>query len=734
MPEPLANTRNVGIIAHIDAGKTTSTERLLYFAQIEHRLGSVDDGTTVTDWMDEERRRGITITAADVTIPWNGFRINLIDTPGHVDFTAEVERSLRVLDGAVVIFDAVAGVQAQSETVWRQADRYRVPRIAYINKMDRVGADLDRALDSIRTRLGANAVPIQMPLGAGADFRAVIDLVTMTCRFHDEESLGAKYTDQPIPPEAADMAELRRDELLHVLADFDDALMEKYLDDQPISPDEIRSALRKATLAPAAAEGGEDRAPTAGVVPVLCGASLRNIGVQALGDAICAYLPSPLDIPPVAGTHPKSGEPLTRKPDPKAHAAALVFKIATDQHGDLFFLRVYSGTLKTGTNYTNPRTGDRERIIHLYRMYANAREAIKAAAAGDIVAVAGLKNCATGDTLCDPKHPIVLGPMAFPDTVISMAIEPKTSDARDRLNDVLARLEREDPTFHHRVDPDTGQTIISGMGELHLEVLKHRMLSDFNVDANVGRPRVTYKETLRGPIDHQADYHPPADPHTRAAVTLHLEPIAAKRSDEKDSRPLFQVEFADDAKAALPAPVRLGITEALTAAASGGVASGYPMVGVRATVTAAEVIGSTPGADGAEGAGPASWGALLEAAATRALRDGAEAAGITLLEPWMKLEITTPDAFLGDILGDLAPRRAAIERSEPLSSAAAGDGAPTAGAPTAGAHLIAGRVPLSSMFGYATALRSLSQGRATFTMEPLEYLPVPDDLAQKFLL
>ena len=737
MADPLQLIRNVGIIAHIDAGKTTTTESVLFFSGLEHRSGRVDDGNTVTDWMEEERKRGITITAADVTVPWKGHSINIIDTPGHVDFTAEVERSLRVLDGAVVVFDAVAGVQAQSETVWRQADRYRIPRIAYINKADRAGSNYDNAIESIRTRLGARAVPIQIPLGAGADFRGVVDLVTMTCRIHDPDSRGARFDDLPIPPEVVDMAELHRDELLHALADYDDALLEKYLDDQPIAPDEIRAAIRTATLAISTPPDDPDAPPVAAFVPVLCGSSLRNIGVQAVADAICHYLPSPLDVPPVQGTHPKTGDALTRKPDPKAHAAALVFKIASDQHGDLFFLRVYSGTLKTGQNYQNPRTGGRERIIHLYRMYANSREAIKAATPGDIVAVTGLKSCATGDTLCDPKHPIILGAMAFPDTVISMAIEPKTSDARDRLTEVLERLEREDPTFHRRIDPDTGQTIISGMGELHLEVLKHRMLSEYNVDANVGTPRVTYKETIRRPIDASADYvQPHAEAAQRATVALHLAPIAASSAatatPDDDAAPTggIIIDFEPKLKAALPPPVRRGIVEALTAGASGGVASGYPMVGVHVTVTGAQLQGGAPGTPGADASALA--GTLFEAAAVRALREGAEAAGIRLLEPWMKLEITTPDAFLGDILSDVASRRAAIERSEPLSSAAAAGGEDRA--PTAGAHRIGGRVPLSSMFGYATALRSLSQGRATFSMEPLEYLPVPDALAEKFLL
>ena len=447
-------------------------------------------------------------------------------------------------------------------------------------------------------------------------------------------------------------------------------------------------------------------------------------------------------MPPVEGTHPKSGDPIERKPTPKAHAAALVFKIAADQHGDLFFLRVYAGSFSTGKNYQNPRTGERERIIHLYRMYANSREPIKQATPGDIVAVAGLKSCATGDTLCDPKHPIVLEAMAFPETVIAMAIEPKTSQARGRLNEVLHRLEREDPTFQRRVDPETGQTIISGMGELHLEVLKHRMLTAFNVEANVGKPRVSYKETIRSPIDAAAEYHAPADPDRRATVALHLEPTSSAFRTASPQSPTaapavdhhadgappraaagVDVDFAPALRSTLGRTTCKGIAEALTATATGGVLVGYPLVRVHATVTEAQILGGTPGTHAAGDGSSLAAGALLEAAASRALRQGAEQAGIALLEPWMRLEITTPETFLGDILADLHGRRAEITRAAPLTDT-----------PGAAAHLIAGRVPLSSMFGYATALRSLSQGRATFTMEPLEYLPVPPDLAEKFLL
>ena len=691
MPDPLERTRNVGIIAHIDAGKTTTTERLLFYAGLEHRLGNVDDGTTVTDWMHEERDRGITITAADVTVPWRDHTINIIDTPGHVDFTAEVERALRVLDGAVVIFDAVAGVQAQSETVWRQADRYSIPRIAYINKMDRLGANFDHALESIVQRLGAAAIPIQLPLGEGPDFQGVVDLVTMTCRRHDPDSQGARYVDGPIPAEAQELAELRRDELVQALADHSDAVAEKYLDDEPIPPDELVAALRSATIGTR-------------IVPVLCGSSLRNIGVQALADAVLALLPSPLDVPPIRGTHPKTGQAVERKPTAKGHPCALIFKVAADQHGFIFYLRVYAGTLTTRKPLLNPRTGDRERLTHLFRMHANERQPIAEASVGEIVAATGLKTAATGDTLCDPRHPIVLGAMAFPEPVVSMAIEPKTSAERRKLTDTLDRLAREDPTFQQHLDPETGQTLISGMGELHLEVLKHRMLSDFNLDANVGPPRVSYKETLKAAVGSQGTYEQETATRRQFAhVALRLEPIRSSR----DIEVAFELSPAD-----VPPVYHRAIRDGILSAASAGVLAGYPVVGVKATVTG----GTAHPSDSTD--------AAFDAAATRAFRDGIEAAGVRLLEPWMRIEVITPEAHLGDVLGDLGTRRADLERTDPLAASASGDRA----------HLIAGKVPLSSMFGYASALRSLSQGRATFTMEPLEYLPVPDDLAEKFLL
>jgi len=677
MAVPLERKRNIGIIAHIDAGKTTTTERILYYTGAEHRLGNVDDGTTVTDWMEEERKRGITITAAAVTCPWRDCEINLIDTPGHVDFTAEVERSLRVLDGAIVVLDAVAGVQAQSETVWRQADHYRVPRLVFVNKMDRPGADFEKCLAMIRSRLGATPLAIQMPLGAGQDFVGAVDLLRMVARTYEPGTDGSRYTDGPVPPEAHDLAQLHREEMVHLLAEHSDALMEKYLEDQPIGEDDLRAAIREATLA-------------GRLVPVLCGSALRNTGIQRLLDAVCDYLPSPLDVPPVRGVHPKTEQPIERQASEKGHFLALVFKIASDEHGDLFYLRLYAGRLTARQQVFNPRTEARERVTTLFRMYANARTAIDEAVAGDIVAVSGLRNSSTGDTLCDPRHVVVLERMSFPDTVISMAIEPKTSAERARLDSVLARLER--------VDPETGQTIVSGMGELHLEVLKHRMLSDFHVAANVGKPRVSYKETIAQAAEAEADYVQPMGSRPQfARVKVRLEPEPALPSVE------VWLQASEDE---IPRAFHAAVKDGIESSASSGVFAGYPMVGVRAKV----VGGSAHATDSTEGA--------FAAAAARAFRLAAEQAGMVLLEPWMRFEVITPEAHLGDVLADLNARRAQIAEQQLQ----------------AGVHVIAGKVPLSEMFGYATALRSLTQGRAMFTMEPVAYLPVPDDVARKMML
>jgi len=692
MAVPLERKRNIGIIAHIDAGKTTTTERILYYTGLEHRLGNVDDGTTVTDWMEEERKRGITITDAAVTCPWRSgsgsglaCEINIIDTPGHVDFTAEVERALRVLDGAVVVLDAVAGVQAQSETVWRQADRYRVPRLVFVNKMDRPGADFEKCLGMIRERLGAVPLPIQMPLGAGQDFAGAVDLVSMQARRYRLGSDGAEFEDGPVPDGVVELAAVLRDEMLHALAEHSDAIMERLLEEQPIGEEELRAAVRAATIA-------------GRVVPVLCGAALRNIGVQRLLDAVCDYLPSPLDVPPVRGTHPKSGQAIERQASEKGHLVALVFKVAADEHGDLFYTRVYAGRLTARQQVHNPRRDERERVTGLFRMYAKERVPIEEAVAGDIVAVTGLRASGTGDTLCDPRHPIVLEAMQFPETVISMAIEPRTSADRDKLEVVLARMSLEDPTFRRRVDPETGQTIISGMGELHLEVIKHRMLSDFHVDANVGKPRVSYKETIARAAEAEAEYVQPAGGKPQfARVRLRLAPLPG--STRLEVRMLASEEE-------IPRPFRAAVEEGIESAASAGPLAGYPVVGVRADV----VGGAFSPTDSTEGA--------FSAAAARAFRAALDAGGMSLLEPWMRFEVMTPEAHLGDVLGDLHARRAQITEQSLRG----------------GIHVLAGRVPLSEMFGYATALRSASQGRATFTMEPVAYLPVPEEIARRIVV
>jgi elongation factor G len=583
--------------------------------------------------------------------------------------------------------------------------------------MDRLGADFEKCVDMIRERLGAVPLPIQMPIGSGPEFSAVVDLIRMQGRYHDPESLGAKYEDRPIPENAGEMAELHREDMLHTLAEHSDGVMEKYLEEQPIGEDELMLAIREATIA-------------GRLIPVLCGASLRNMGVQNLLDAVCDFLPSPLDVPSVRGIHPKTGESVERKATEKGHFFSLVFKVASDEHGDLFYLRIYSGQVAARQQLLNSRTGQRERVTQLFRMYADERAAIRQAVAGDIVAAAGLKTSATGDTLCDPRHPVSLETMEFPDTVISMAIEPRTSADRGRLDDALSRLEREDPTFRRHVDPETGQTIISGMGELHLQVLKHRMLADFHVAANVGKPRVSYKETIRGPAECEGRYDQALGGRPQYAhVALRLEPMrvsareahgepsaSAERPSARPKRPAtgeraprmtraIAVEFhvGEDE---IPRAFRPAVEEGIQSAGSAGVLAGYAVTGVRAIVTG----GSSHPTDSTEGA--------FSAAAARAFRDGAERAGMVLLEPWMRFEVMVPEAHLGDVLTDLNARRAEITEQGMRSAV----------------HVLEGRVPLSEMFGYATALRSLTQGRATFTMEPVAYLPVPDHIMESLLL
>ena len=681
---PLANKRNIGIIAHIDAGKTTTTERILFYSGKEHRIGEVDEGTATMDWMDEERRRGITITAAATTTYWKGVEINIIDTPGHVDFTAEVERSLRVLDGGVVIFDAVSGVEAQSETVWRQADRYHVPRIAFINKMDRIGANFDFSVQSIIDRLGAMPLIINFPIGHESAFKGVVDVLAMKAYTYDEESQGAVVNEIEIPDELKARAQELRARLTEKLSEEVDWMMSKYVAEEEITTDDLRKAVREATI-------------NAKIVPVLAGASLRNKGVQQVLDAVIDFLPSPLDVKPVQGVHPKTKAVEVRNADVEGPLAALAFKIAAEKFGDLVFTRIYSGKLKAGDQVFNATKDKKERIGNIWRLHADAREKIEDAVAGDIIGIAGLRFSVTGDTLCSIHKPIVLESMVFPQAVISMAIEPKTLADKDKLAEALARLAKEDPTFGQKVDPETGQTIISGMGELHLEVLKNRMLHEFGIDANVGKPRVAYRETIKQAIDCEAEHNIQTGTRGQyALVKLRMEPF----------RSLSGIVFESAISPGLiPKEFVPAIEEGVKSAAESGWLAGYQMVNMKVTLTggAAHEVDSTDVA--------------FTAAAAKAFRNGIEKAGAILLEPIMKLEVLVPEANVGDIISDLNGRRAEIADMGLRS----------------GVCVVRAKVPLSELFGYSTAVRSLSQGRATYSMEPLEYSEVPAQIAKEIV-
>jgi len=681
---PLADKRNIGIMAHIDAGKTTTTERILYYCGKEHRIGEVDDGTATMDWMDEERKRGITITAAATTTYWKGTEINIIDTPGHVDFTAEVERSLRVLDGAVVIFDAVNGVEAQSETVWRQADRYRVPRIAYINKMDRVGANFPEAVSSMEKRLGALALPINFPMGKESAFKGVVDILLMKANTYDKDPLGAIVEESEIPEEYRAEAETLREHLTEKLSEQVEWMMAKYVAEEEITTDDLKKAVREATIA------GK-------VCPVLAGSSLRNKGVQNLLDAVCQYLPSPLEVRPVEGKHPKTEKTEHRQSDPSGPLAALAFKLSVEKFGDLIFTRIYSGGLKVGDQVYNATKNKAERIGGLWRMHAGTREKIDRAVAGDIVAISGVRFTTTGDTLCTKSKPIVLESMTFPQTVISMAIEPKTLADKDKLAEALARLAKEDPTFSQKIDPETGQTIISGMGELHLEVLKHRMLDDFGVDANVGKPRVAYRETIRRAIEVEAEHALQTGTRGQyALVKLRMEPYNCISGVEFES----QASPTEVPKEFVPA-----VAEGIKGATESGWLAGYQMVNMKVTLTG----GSFHEVDSSDVA--------FTAAAVKAFREGVDEAGAMLLEPIMRLEVLVPEANVGDIISDLNARRAEIGEMGLRS----------------GVCVVRAKAPLSELFGYATAVRSLSQGRATYTMEPFNYIEVPAQIAKTII-
>ncbi|MBI2836337.1 MAG: elongation factor G [Chloroflexi bacterium] len=681
---PLERVRNIGIIAHIDAGKTTVTERILYYTGRTYKVGEVDAGTTVMDWMEQERERGITITAAATTCDWRNHRINIIDTPGHVDFTAEVERSLRVLDGGVVVFDGVSGVEAQSETVWRQADRYHVPRICFINKMDRVGADFEHTIESIETRLRAKPVPIHLPLGSEAAFNGMIDLVESRAWRFDGEP-GTAPVEIPIPESEKDMVAEYRKQLIEKLAEVDDHIMTGYLEGHTITPADIKQALRKMTL--------ESKG-----VPVICGSALRNKGVQFLLDAVIDYLPSPLDLPPVAAVDIKTGEKVTRPPTDDAPFTALAFKVVSDPFvGRLVYFRVYSGKVAEGEQVYNSTCGKRERLGRLLLMHANRREELEEAGAGSIVATLGLKNTFTGDTLCDPSQPVLLESIRFPEPVISVAIEPKTKADQDKMGEALHKLAEEDPTFKVTYNQETGQTIISGMGELHLEVLVRRMLSEFRVDATVGRPRVAYKETITRPVKVEGRFVRQSGGHGQYGhVWLELEPA------EPGTGFLFEEKLKGNAipRNFIPS-IEAGVKEAM----AGGVSAGYPLVDVKATL----VDGSYHEVDSSEMA--------FKIAASMALKEGAAKAKPILLEPIMKLEVVTPEQYVGDAISDLNARRAHIESIDARGEMST-------------IHAV---IPLAETFGYATSLRSATQGRATYSMEFYQYREVPAGVAKEIV-
>lgn len=682
---PLERTRNIGIMAHIDAGKTTTTERILYYTGVSHRMGEVHDGAATMDWMEQERERGITITAAATTCFWRDRRINIIDTPGHVDFTIEVERSLRVLDGAVAAFDSVQGVEPQSETVWRQADKYGVPRIAWMNKMDRIGANFYASVQSIIDRLGANPVPIQIPIGREAGYRGSVDLVSMKAYYYDDETLGAKYKIDEIPDDLVGQAKEYREKMLEAVAEFDDQVMEKYLNGHPLAEEEVRRAIRTATIAMK-------------VIPVVCGSAFKNKGVQQLLDAVVEYLPSPLDVPPVRGVDPNTDKEVLRRPSDSEPFAALAFKLMTDPFaGQVVFFRVYSGTLKTGTPVLNVTKGTRERIGRLLKMHANKREEIDIAYAGDIVAAVGLKGATTGDTLSEEKEPVLLEVMKFPEPVIAMAIEPKTKQDQEKMGFALQKLAQEDPSFRVRTDEETSQTIIAGMGELHLEIIVDRMLREFKVEANVGKPEVAFRETIRRKAEAESKYVKQTGGRGQYGhVVLSVEPSESGKGFEFVNKIVGGVipkEF-------IPA-VEKGVRERLDA----GVIAGYPLRDVRVTLT----YGSYHDVDSNEMA--------FKIAGSMAFADACKRADPVLLEPIMKVEVLVPQDFMGDVIGNLNGRRGKVQGMKVR----------------AGAQAIDASVPLSEMFGYATDLRSRTQGRATYSMEFDRYDQVPRQIAETII-
>jgi elongation factor G len=682
---PLNRCRNIGIMAHIDAGKTTATERILYYTGITHRIGEVHEGTATMDYMEQEQERGITITSAATTCSWRDVRINIIDTPGHVDFTAEVERSLRVLDSAVALFDSVSGVQPQTETVWRQGDKYKVPRICFVNKMDKNGADFEHVLETIRKRLGARPVALQIPIGAEANFKGVVDLIEMKAILWHDETLGAEFSVEPIPADLQKKAEAFRMQLIEVIAETDDVLLEKFLEGETPSIQELKKGIRQATI-------------DLKIFPVLCGSAFKNKGVQTLLDAVVDYLPSPLDKPPVEGIDPSHHDKIvTRKPEDSEPLAALAFKIINDPFGKLCFIRVYSGSLKTGDTILNPRTGKTDRVGRLVKMHANKREDITEVLAGDICACVGLKDLKTGDTLCAPHHPIALGAITFPETVISVAIEPKTKADQEKMGIALARLADEDPTFKVRTDEDSGQTIISGMGELHLEILVDRMRREHKVEANVGEPKVAFRETIRKKAEAEGKYiRQTGGSGNYGHCWLRIEP----------NEPGKGYEFINDVKGgAVPKEYIKPIDQGVQGALELGILAGFPIVDVKVTL----FDGSYHDVDSNEMA--------FKFAGSIAFKEAARKASPVLLEPVMAVEVTVPEEHMGTIIGDINSRRGRIEGMEHL----------------AGSQVIKAIVPLKEMFGYVNDIRSSTQGRASYSMQFARYEEAPRMIADEII-
>lgn len=682
---PLERTRNIGIMAHIDAGKTTTTERILYYTGVTYKIGEVHEGTAVMDWMVQEQERGITITSAATTCFWRDHRVNIIDTPGHVDFTIEVERSLRVLDGAVAVFDSVAGVEPQSETVWRQANKYEVPRIAFMNKMDRMGADFYMAVNSMVDRLGARPVPVQLPIGAEDNFRGPIDLVTMKALYYDDETLGAKFVEGDIPDQLMPQAREYREKMIEAISDVDEKIMEKYLSGGEISETEIRAALRKGTV-------------EMKFTPILCGTAFKNKGVQQLLDAIVDYLPSPLDIPAVVGKEPDSGADVLRKADDKEPFSAFAFKVMTDPFvGQLTFLRVYSGVMAAGSYVYNSTKGTKERVGRLLKMHANKREDIKEVSAGDIAAAVGLKSTLTGDTLCDDKKPVILEAMEFPEPVISVAIEPKTKADQEKLGQSLGKLMQEDPSFRVTTNEETGQTIISGMGELHLEIIVDRLLREFKVGANVGKPQVAFRETIKTPSKAEGKFVRQSGGRGQYGhVYLELEPLEPGKGYEFVSKVVG---------GSVPREYWSAVDKGIKEALDGGILAGYPVVDVRATL----YDGSYHEVDSSEMA--------FKIAGSMGFKEAAKKAKPVILEPIMNVEVVTPEEYMGDVIGDLNSRRGKIQQMEKRGKA----------------QVIKSQVPLAEMFGYATDLRSKTQGRATYTMQLANYDEVPKSIAETII-